>query len=63
MPSDTESPSPVPDPAGLVVKKGSKSRGRISGGTPAPVSVTLTITSPVRVRRAWSVTCPVRPAA
>src|SRR3954451_10040714 len=33
-------PSPVPFPAGLVVKKGSKARAATSGGMPVPVSVT-----------------------
>jgi hypothetical protein len=32
------SPSPVPWPAGFVVKNGSKIRSRISGATPGPVS-------------------------
>ena len=40
----TNSPSPVPTPTGLVVKNGSKMRERISGGIPAPVSLTSTIT-------------------
>src|SRR6202048_4308458 len=33
-------PSPVPLPTSLVVKKGSKTRSRTSGGIPQPVSVT-----------------------
>ena len=33
-------PRPVPWPSGLVVKNGSNTRCRISGGMPAPVSVT-----------------------
>src|SRR5439155_19052656 len=36
-------PSPVPCSA-LVVKKGSNTRSRISGGTPGPVSSTVTTT-------------------
>src|SRR6266480_1528078 len=35
------SPSPVPLPRSLVVKKGSKMRGRSSGGMPLPVSLTV----------------------
>ena len=38
MPLQIQSPSPVPSPAGLVVKNGSKIRSRISGGIPPPVS-------------------------
>ena len=34
----SDSPSPVPSPAGLVVKKGSKMRARISAGMPGPLS-------------------------
>ena len=34
-------PRPLPAPKGLVVKNGSKIRARISGGMPAPVSLTL----------------------
>jgi len=33
-------PSPVPRPMGLVVKKGSKMRGRSSVGIPWPLSAT-----------------------
>jgi hypothetical protein len=32
------SPRPVPSPTGLVVKNGSKMRGRISGAMPVPLS-------------------------
>ena len=35
-------PRPVPRPTGLVVKKGSPARARISGLIPVPVSVTVT---------------------
>ena len=38
MPRHWDSPSPVPSPGGCVVKKGSKSRARISGAMPGPVS-------------------------
>jgi hypothetical protein len=41
---DHAGPSPVPLPTSLVVKKGSKTRSRISGGIPQPVSVTDTST-------------------
>src|SRR4030067_932816 len=40
IPYVTERPSPVPFPAGLVVKKGSKSFFWISAGIPGPVSLT-----------------------
>jgi hypothetical protein len=33
-------PNPVPWPAGLVVKNGSKTRAATSGGMPVPVSLT-----------------------
>src|SRR5262249_60367084 len=39
-----ESPRPVPALAGLVLKKGSKIRGRISAGIPSPVSSTVIVT-------------------
>jgi hypothetical protein len=39
-----ESPSPVPCPMGLVVKKGSKTREMSSEDMPTPVSVTHTAT-------------------
>ena len=42
-----ESPRPVPLPGGLVVKKGSKIRSRVSGAMPTPVSTTSIM--------AWSV--------
>jgi hypothetical protein len=41
-----DSPSPVPMPTGLVVKKGSKMRGSTSGGMPVPVSLTATTAWP-----------------
>src|SRR6266851_3981923 len=41
-----ERPSPVPTPTGLVVKKGSKMRGRTSSGIPMPVSEISTATRP-----------------
>src|SRR4029453_13985187 len=41
-------PSPVPCPGGLVVKNGSNSRGRISGGTPGPASWNSISASPLR---------------
>ena len=52
MPWQMDSPSPVPTPTGLVVKKGSKMRPSISGGMPQPVSRTSTTTagSPCRAR-------------
>ena len=40
----TLSPNPVPLPAGLVVKNGSKMRPTWSGGMPAPSSRTVTVT-------------------
>ena len=46
MPLQIQSPSPVPSPAGLVVKNGSKIRSRISGGIPTPVSRTSTTARP-----------------
>src|SRR5207245_1022320 len=42
IPYDTESPRPLPSPGGLVVKNGSKIRGRASSGIPGPVSRTST---------------------
>jgi hypothetical protein len=48
-----ESPSPVPTPRGLVVKKGSEIRSSDSGGIPEPESRTSTSARPdgsVRVR-------------
>ena len=41
MPYADDSPSPVPWPTGLVVKKGSKARARVSGLMPSPVSETV----------------------
>ena len=54
MPCTTESPSPVPLPASLVVKNGSKMRSRIASGMPSPVSSTVSHTcspssAPVRM--------------
>src|SRR6185437_12760163 len=46
MPRLTESPSPVPSPSPLVVKKGSKTRGRTDAGMPDPVSFTSTRQTP-----------------
>ena len=40
MPSTIASPRPVPTPAGLVVKNGSKIREAIAGGMPGPSSLT-----------------------
>src|SRR5258708_35378172 len=37
-------PSPVPLPTSLIVKKGSKTRSRTSGGIPQPLSVTDSLT-------------------
>ena len=42
----SDRPSPVPSPAGFVVKNGSKMRERISGGMPRPVSAISTRTRP-----------------
>lgn len=39
----TDSPSPVPFPAGLVVKKGSNTLSKIASGIPPPVSITFNI--------------------
>ena len=36
-------PRPVPRPTGLVVKKGSPARARVSAVIPAPVSATVTL--------------------
>ena len=41
IPCTTDRPSPVPLPASLVVKNGSKIRSRIVSGIPVPVSETL----------------------
>src|SRR3569833_3031829 len=49
---EMDNPSPVPSPTGLVVKKGSKMRGRFSGAMPWPVSSISTHT--------WSSSDPVR---
>jgi hypothetical protein len=38
------SPRPVPSPAGLVVKKGSKARAATSSVIPIPVSATVRLT-------------------
>jgi hypothetical protein len=40
IPSEVESPRPVPLPMSLVVKKGSKILSRIFAGMPVPVSLT-----------------------
>ena len=37
-------PSPVPSPTGLVVKKGSKARRRVSASIPSPESRTRSVT-------------------
>ena len=42
-----DKPIPVPDPTSLVVKNGSKMRGRISLGMPGPVSATRTTMLPL----------------
>ncbi|RDI74538.1 hypothetical protein Gocc_1427 [Gaiella occulta] len=41
MPYTVESPSPVPSPGPLVVKKGSNARARTSSLMPVPLSVTV----------------------
>ncbi|MCY1534850.1 hypothetical protein D9M68_702340 [compost metagenome] len=46
MPSTTGSPSPVPLPTALVVKKGSKMRLRVAASMPQPSSDTMTRTAP-----------------
>ncbi len=52
MRQEMSRPSPVPSPTGLVVKNGSKTRSRTSGGTPGPVSRNSTSTwSPSRAVR------------
>src|ERR1019366_9392964 len=38
MPCEIDRPNPVPSPTGLVVKNGSKSRGRTWGSMPQPLS-------------------------
>jgi hypothetical protein len=43
-PYTIDSPSPLPVPKLLVVKKGSKTRGRISGAMPPPLSETSNCT-------------------
>ena len=44
MPNTVDRPSPVPFPKSFVVKKGSKTRDRVSASMPSPVSVTASIT-------------------
>jgi len=44
MRREMSSPSPVPWPTSLVVKNGSNTCGRTSGGMPGPVSATSTTT-------------------
>jgi hypothetical protein len=44
QPNTWLSPSPVPCPSLLVVKKGSKARAITSGDIPVPVSLTASIT-------------------
>ncbi len=44
MPSTVARPSPVPLPASLVVKNGSKIRARVCSSMPHPVSLTAIIT-------------------
>jgi hypothetical protein len=58
------SPSPVPTPIGLVVKKGSKIRSITSGAIPLPVSLTSTRTRPSRSRAVVTRTsfCSARPS-
>ena len=56
-------PRPVPSPTGLVVKNGSKMRGRISGGMPGPVSRDLDDHEPVVARRCGWSACPSPPIA
>ena len=56
------SPSPVPCPGGLVVKKGSKIRPRISSGMPGPSSSNSTSTS-WRSRRERMCSVPSAPMA
>src|SRR5579875_458239 len=46
----SERPSPVPAPAGFVVKNGSKTRARCSGGMPMPLSITFILTLRACVR-------------
>ena len=41
IPCTTASPSPVPMPAGLVVKNGSKTRSSVAASIPLPVSLTV----------------------
>ena len=49
MPSEIDSPRPVPEPVGLVVKNGLKIRSIKFAGIPPPVSSTsMRIVSPVR---------------
>ena len=55
------SPSPVPA-SPLVVKNGSNTRSMMSGGTPGPVSSTITTTRS-STRRASITTFPPRPVA
>ena len=47
---DLDSPSPVPLPEGLVVKKGSNARASTSGVMPSPVSVDLELHVVARLR-------------
>ena len=60
MPWQMESPSPVPSPSDLVVKKGSNTLAAISSGIPGPSSETVTATPSSHLRtviRMW----PLRP--
>ena len=52
MPYTVDSPSPVPRPRGLVVKKGSNARDRVASSIPIPVSATSSAAQ--RVMGTWS---------
>src|SRR5581483_1592523 len=58
MPWAMASPSPVPCPGGLVVKKGSNTRGSTCSGMPGPWSWKVTSTSRALRRRVVTVSMP-----
>ena len=62
MPIQRLSPSPVPSPTGFVVKNGSNTWRRCSGGMPGPLSST-TILTPFPLSAVRTVSTPSRPLA
>jgi hypothetical protein len=55
-PKQSESPSPVPSPTSLVVKKGSNMRSSTFGPMPVPVSLTVSRTYSPGARRPFKST-------